>query len=138
MKCVHHLAISIAILLTLASPLTAQGRITPPSPATAVMAQHFANGSDWQRATPQMRHAFLFGVANLLSVAVDWDERHVPAGQQTFSRRAKIGLADTSLGEVSDRIDRWYGANQDKLDTPVIVVMWNEVAKPRLQDQQGH
>lgn len=138
MKLVHQLATAIAILLALASPLAAQGKMTPPSPpspATAVKAQHYANGNDWQRATPQMRHAFLFGVANLLSVAVDWDDRHVPAGQQTFSRRARAGLADTSLGEVSDRIDRWYGANPDKLDTPVIVVMWNEVAKPRLQQQ---
>lgn len=138
MKRLHSLAASVAILLALASPLAAQEKVAPPSPATAVTAQHFANGNDWLRATPQMRHAFLFGVANLLSVAVDWDERHVPAGQQTFSRRAKIGLADISLGEVSDRIDRWYGANPGKLDTPVIVVMWNEVARPRLQNQQGH
>lgn len=137
MKLVHHLAASIAILLAIASPLAAQGKMTPPSPATAVSAQRFADGNDWQRATPQVRQAFLFGIANLLSVAVDWDDRHVPTGQQTFSRRARTGLGDTSLGEVAAHIDRWYGANPDRLDTPVIVVMWNEVAKPRLQNQQG-
>ncbi|MFQ2101776.1 hypothetical protein [Aeromonas sanarellii] len=137
MKLAHPLMASLAILtaiqIAVVVPLPAQAKTASPSPATAVTAQQFANGNDWQRATPQMRQAFLFGMANLLSVAVDWDDRHVPADQQTFSRRARVGLADVSLGEVAARIDRWYGANPDRLDTPVIVVMWDQVAKPRLQ-----
>lgn len=135
MQPVRPLMASIAILLATLLPLPIQAKTPPPSPAAAVSAQRFANGDDWQRATPQTRQAFLFGIANLLSVAVDWDDRHVPAGQQTFSRRARTGLGDTSLGEVAARIDAWYDANPDKLDTPVVVVMWNQVAKPRLQQQ---
>jgi hypothetical protein len=63
----------------------------------------FANGNDWQKASLEEKRAFLFGIANAISVALGWDERHVPAGQVTFSRRAGDGLAAITLGEIMKR-----------------------------------
>jgi hypothetical protein len=31
------------------------------------------------------------------------------------------------------RIDAWYAANPGKIDTPVVAVMWLEIAKPKLK-----
>jgi len=105
----------------------------PASAQTSAPQQRFANGSDWARASVEERRAFLFGIANAISVGVGWDERHVPAGQTTFARRAGAGLAGVSLGETMRRIDAWYAANPGKADTPVVAVMWLEVAKPKLK-----
>jgi hypothetical protein len=54
----------------------------------------------------------------------------------TFSRRARDGLGNTSLGEAVNRIDAWYAANPGKLETPVVAVMWLDIAKPRLKGRK--
>ena len=120
-----------AVLVALAfaaTPLAATAQ-----PAAAVTEQRFADGSDWAQSSGAQKHAFVNGIANALSVGVGWDERHVPAGQTTFSRRARDGLAGASLAEVVRRVDAWYAANPTRRETPVVTVMWLEIAKPRLQ-----
>lgn len=99
---------------------------------TGVTAQRFADGNDWQKSSVEQKRTFLFGIANALSVAIGWDARHVPEGQTTFSRRAREGLAGTTLEESLARIDAWYRTNPTKLDTPVVAVLWLDIAKPKL------
>ena len=98
--------------------------------------QRFADGTDWTKASPDEKRAFVFGIANAISVAIGWDERHVPADQVTFSRRARDGLAGTSQGDVVSHIDTWYAANPGRLETPVVAVMWLAIAKPKLQGRK--
>lgn len=124
MKMLLKFAALLTATLIAAAPVAAQ---------TSAPQQRFANGSDWNSASVEERRAFLFGIANAISVGVGWDERHVPAGQTTFARRAGAGLSGVSLGETMRRIDAWYAANPGKLDTPVVAVMWLEVAKPKLK-----
>ena len=124
MKMLLKFAALLTATLIAAAPVAAQ---------TSAPQQRFANGSDWNSASVEGRRAFLFGIANAISVGVGWDERHVPAGQTTFARRAGAGLSGVSLGETMRRIDAWYAANPGKLDTPVVAVMWLEVAKPKLK-----
>lgn len=114
----------VAATLLATAPATAQ---TPESQ------QRFADGKDWIAASPDARRAFVFGIANAISVGTGWDERHVQPGQTTFARRAAAGLAGVSLGEATRRIDAWYAANPGKLDTPVVAVIWLDIAKPRLK-----
>lgn len=124
MKMLLKFAALLTATLIAAAPVAAQ---------TSAPQQRFANGSDWNSASVEERRAFLFGIANAISVGVGWDERHVPAGQTTFARRAGAGLSGVSLGETMRRIDAWYAANPGKLDTPVVAVMWLEIAKPKLK-----
>lgn len=124
MKILPKVAALVASALIIAAPVAAQ---------TSGPQQRFANGKDWTSASVEERRAFLFGIANAISVGVGWDERHVPAGQTTFARRAGAGLAGVSLGEAMRRIDAWYAANPGKIDTPVVAVMWLEIAKPKLK-----
>lgn len=115
-----------AAALIAAAPAVANAQAAAPQ-------QRFANGNDWTGASVEERRAFVFGIANAVSVGIGWDERHVPAGQTTFARRAGAGLSGVSLGEVVRRIDAWYAANPGKLDTPVVAVMWLDIAKPKLK-----
>ena len=113
----------------------AAGASVPAAPVP-VTQQRFADGNDWQKSSLEQKRAFVYGIANALSVAIGWDERHVPAGQVTFSRRARDGLAGTTLAEVVNRIDAWYAANPGRRDTPVVAVLWLDIAKPRLQGRK--
>ena len=114
-----------AAALIVAAPAIAQAQAAPQ--------QRFATGNDWTSASLEERRAFVFGIANAISVGMGWDERHIAAGQTTFARRAGAGLSGVSLGEAVRRIDAWYAANPGKLDTPVVAVMWLDIAKPKLK-----
>jgi hypothetical protein len=129
------LLLSAAALLALA-PIAGNAQTPAPAAPTATTQQRFADGNDWTKASVDEKRAFLFGIANAISVALGWDERHVPANQVTFSRRARDGLAGTSLGEAVNRVDAWYAANPGRLETPVVAVMWLDIAKPRLQGRK--
>lgn len=125
-----------AAAMVAAAPLAVQAQVQgqPQAPvSTLATEQRFADGNDWQKASLEQKRAFLFGIANALSVAIGWDARHVPEGQVTFSRRARDGLAGTTLAEALERIDAWYGANPGRLDTPVVGVLWLDIAKPKLE-----
>jgi hypothetical protein len=120
-------------IVALAAAACIAGAPAAASAQAAMPQQRFANGQDWTSASKEERQAFVYGIANAVSVGIGWDERHVPAAQTTFARRAAAGLSGVSLGETVRRIDAWYAANPGKLDTPVVAVMWLDIAKPKLK-----
>jgi hypothetical protein len=126
----------LASLILASAPLPAAAQAQAPAAPPSVSEQRFADGKDWQSASPEERQAFLFGIANVISVAIGWDARHVPEGQTTFSRRARDGLAGVSLAEAVQRVDAWYAANPGRLETPVVAVLWLDIAKPKLQGRK--
>jgi hypothetical protein len=123
--------LAAAALAVAALAAHAQTTGSAPAPAT-ITAQRFANGHDWQKSSVEQKRTFMFGIANALSVAIGWDARHVPEGQLTFSRRARDGLAGTTLDEAVSRVDAWYQANPGRLDTAVVAVLWLDIAKPKV------
>jgi hypothetical protein len=132
--------LALAALVLLAAVPSANLAQTAPSSTFDVSAlgsgQRFADGRDWANASADEKQAFMFGIANAISVAIGWDERHVAPEQVTFSRRARDGLAGTTLGEAVSRIDAWYAANPGRLATPVVAVIWLDIAKPKLQGRK--
>jgi hypothetical protein len=132
-----NLARATALLATaafaLAAPLAVHAQSPTPLRAADAAQPRFADGNDWTKSSEAQKQAFLFGIANAISVAVGWDARHVPQGQTTFSRRAAAGLGGVSLGEAVQRVDAWYAANPGKLETPVVAVLWLDIAKPKLE-----
>jgi hypothetical protein len=136
MSTIRKLLLFSAAALFALVPIAGTAQTPAPAVPTPATQQRFADGNDWTKASIDEKRAFLFGIANAISVALGWDERHVPANQVTFSRRARDGLAGTSLGEAVNRIDAWYAANPGRLETPVVAVMWLDIAKPRLQGRK--
>jgi len=132
----------LAVVAALAEVPFAAGAQTPAAGASTPVApvpvtqQRFADGNDWHKSSLENKRTFVYGIANALSVAIGWEERHVPAGQVTFSRRARDGLAGTTLAEAVDRIDAGYAANPGRRDTPLVAVLWLDIAKPRLQGRK--
>ncbi|MGA8056472.1 MAG: hypothetical protein WCA12_21865 [Burkholderiales bacterium] len=102
----------------------------------AASAQRLADGNDWVKSSIEQKRAYLYGIANAVSVGYEYDARKVPTGQITFARRAEQGLTGVTMAEAVDRIDKWYQANPAQLDKAVIAVMWLDIAKPRLQEKK--
>lgn len=100
--------------------------------ASSANAQRLADGKDWNQSSNEMRIAYLVGISNTLSVGYQYDMKKLPEQNGTFSRRAVQGLGETSVAEAASRVDAWYKAHPDKLDTPVMAVLWIDIAKPRL------
>jgi hypothetical protein len=129
-------AMAAAVAIASATPFVVHAQAQAPAAATSVTQTRFADGNDWQKSSLEQKRAFLFGIANAISVAVGWDARHVSEGQVTFSRRAAAGLDGTSLADAVNRIDAWYTANPNRLDMPVVGVLWLDIAKPKLEGRK--
>ena len=77
-----------------------------------------------------MRKAYLVGVANLLQLESAYQAANPPSDAQSFVRRAVGGLRNQTLDSVQQAIDRWYAANPDRLQRPVLETLWFEVVVP--------
>jgi hypothetical protein len=91
-----------------------------------------ADGTDWQKSTDTERAAYLVGVSNMISVGNAYDEKKLPGEDRTFMRQAWRGLSETTVAEAIKRVDAWYAANPNRLDIPVLSVLWIDIVKPRI------
>jgi hypothetical protein len=92
-----------------------------------------ADGADWQSSTPTERAVYLVGISNMISVGNAYDEKKVPGQEKTFMRQAARGFAGTTVAEAVRRVDAWYAANPDRMDVPVLSVLWLDIVKPRIK-----
>lgn len=97
------------------------------SPAQAEVPQ--IDGNLWKDSTTAQKQAYLIGVANVLSV-----NRAIQVKKGTVDESAALNrysrAADAqSIEALQARLDSWYSANPDKLDTPVLGVIWLGVVK---------
>ena len=65
-------------------------------------------GTVWQATSPDNKAAFLFGVESAITVEYFVNSK------------------------AAEKIDAWYAANPDKLDTPVMTAIWIVFIKPTL------
>lgn len=86
------------------------------------------DGTGWMRATADERRAFLVGVANMIVAENAYAKRRNidPPGAGT---RITQTMGSMNLWQVSERITAWYGANPDKLSTPVMGVIWRDLVE---------
>ena len=57
-----------------------------------------------------------------------------PTSEQTTVQSFWKGLNGQTMDSVVHVVDAWYESNPDSMDTPVLVVIWNEIVKPTLDD----
>lgn len=125
--------LALAMALVLALPLGAQAADTQNQSADEVL-----TGTHWVKASNNEKLAFLYGVTAAFEVEEHFatKSKKGKVAQSQFakdwlkvSRQIKESDMDTILKEIGD----WYKANGDKMDTPVLVVIWKECVQPRLK-----
>jgi hypothetical protein len=95
-------------------------------------AEEIADGIAWTKSSEDMHVAYIRAISDVLSASYQYDEKHFPGQQDTFSHKAVQGLGDTTVIEAVKGVNAWYEAHPDQLTTPVLKVIWLAMAKPDL------
>ncbi len=90
-------------------------------------------GEHWVRSSPDVKKAFLIGIANTIQVETAYEGKKPPPDAQSLMPRLVKGLRGQTLDSVSDRLDKWYAANPGKLQRPVVETIWFEVVLPGIK-----
>jgi hypothetical protein len=82
-----------------------------------------------------MKKAYLVGVANVLQIETAYEGSNPPTDAQSMVPRFVKGLrgGGHTLDSVREGIDKWYAANPDKMQRPVIEIIWFEMVVPGLK-----
>ena len=99
-------------------------------------ALRLADGNDWSKSTDSERRAYLVGISNMISVGNAYDTKKVPGEDRTFMRKSYRGLSHTTIPEAMQRVNEWYRENPGRMDVPVLSVLWMDIVKPRLAENQ--
>ena len=90
-------------------------------------------GEHWTKSSEQLKKVYLIGIANAFQVEAAFHAATPPSDGQSIVPRFAKGMKGHTLDSVRDGLDRWYAANPDKLQRPVIETIWFEMVVPGLQ-----
>jgi hypothetical protein len=90
-------------------------------------------GVHWTQSSEPMKRAYLIGIANAVQVEVAYEGANPPSDAQSLVPRLTRGMRGQTLDSVREGLDRWYAANPDKLQRPVIETIWFEMVVPGLK-----
>jgi len=92
-------------------------------------------GEHWTKSSEQVKKAYLVGIANVLQVETAYEGANPPPDAQSVVPRFAKGLkgGGHTLDTVREGVDKWYAANPDKMQRPVIETIWFEMVVPGLQ-----
>ena len=90
-------------------------------------------GEHWTKSTDQVKKAYLVGIANVLQVETAYAGASPPSDAQSIVPRFVRGLKGQTLDTVREGLDKWYAANPDKIQRPIIETVWFEMVVPGLQ-----
>ena len=89
-------------------------------------------GALWTQSSEPVKKAYLVGIANAIQVEIAYEGTNPPLDAQSLVPRLAKGMKDQTLDSVRDGLDRWYAANPDRLQRPVIETIWFEMVVPGL------
>lgn len=90
-------------------------------------------GEHWTKSSDEQKKAYLVGIANIAQVETAYHGTNPPSDAQSFVPRLVKGLKGQTLDGVRDALNRWYAANPDKLQRPVVETLWFELVVPGLR-----
>lgn len=97
-------------------------------------------GTHWMKADADAKVAFIWGAAHVILIENVLMEQVPELKVQNFSekvmeaRRARVAAGTAmTINQAVSAIDRWYKEHPDKLETPVMRVIWDVGVKPMLK-----
>jgi len=89
-------------------------------------------GALWTASSEPVKKAYLVGIANAIQVETAYEGTNPPSDAQSIVPRLAKGMKGQTLDSVREGLDKWYAANPDKLQRPVIETIWFEMVVPGL------
>jgi hypothetical protein len=101
---------------------------------TSAQAQEIpvVTGALWTASSEPVKKAYLVGIANAIQVEAAYEGANPPADGQSIVPRLTKGMKGQTIDSVREGLDKWYAANPDKLQRPVIETIWFEMVVPGL------
>src|SRR5262245_45051855 len=90
-------------------------------------------GEHWLKSSEEFKKVYLVGIANMVQVELAFEEKNPPGDHQSLVSRFSRGLKGHTLDSVRDGVNKWYAANPDRLQRPVIETIWFEMVVPGLK-----
>ena len=90
-------------------------------------------GEHWTKSSDQVKKAYLVGIANAVQVEAAFGGTNPPSDVQSLVPRLVKGMKGQTLNGVQEALDKWYAANPDKLQRPVLETIWFEMVVPGLK-----
>jgi hypothetical protein len=90
-------------------------------------------GDLWQKMTPDSKVSFIWGIGHVVAIEQHLMEKYPQLKTGNFASKAFEGMSGVSMDEIIARIDKYYSANPDKIDKPVISVLWDTSIKPYIK-----
>jgi hypothetical protein len=90
-------------------------------------------GAHWTTSTADVKKAYLIGVANAVQVEAAFEGANPPSDAQSIIPRMVKGMKGKTLDGVREGLDKYYAANPDKLQRPVLETIWFEMVVPGLK-----
>jgi hypothetical protein len=93
-----------------------------------------ANGERWQASSRPEKISYIIGISNLMVLEYLYQEGagQRPSDDQTIIQRLYHAAEGKTLDAMIAEVDQWYSDNPDKLQEPVLIVIWNEVVKEEM------
>ncbi len=97
-------------------------------------------GDYWQKMSPNSKVSFIWGVAHVVLIEMVLMEQAPELKRESFvTKVAEARAARTAAGtrltinQVIDIIDQYYKSHPDKLEVPVMKVIWDLMIKPNIK-----
>ena len=90
-------------------------------------------GQHWTKSSPEVKKAYLVGLANAFQVEWAFEQRNPPNDAQSLVPRLTKGMRGQTLDGVRAFLDAWYARNPDRIERPVFETIWFEIVVPGLK-----
>jgi len=90
-------------------------------------------GEHWTKSSDEQKKAYLIGIANIVQMDMAYAGTTPPSDAQSILPRMVKGLKGHTLDSVRDGLNKWYAANPQRLQRPVVETIWFEMVVPGLQ-----
>ena len=114
------------MLATMAVPTAAIGNEDVP----------LVDGALWVKSSHSEKISYLVGAGNLMVVEYLFQtgSKNMPSDDQTIIQRLYKATDGQTLDGLIERIDTWYQDHPDKMNEPVLVVIWKDIVEPYLAE----
>ena len=109
--------------------------LAAPSASFAKNQMPVVSGTNWTHSTTDEKNAFLLGMGTIIKIEHELQQgADIPDDKSLIDSWCQ-GLKDMNLTQVREAVDKYYADHPDKLERPVVEVMFVEIALPNIKDK---
>lgn len=92
-------------------------------------------GDLWIKMDQDSKVAFVWGAGHVVTIEEVIIQKHPELKRDSFVMKVIEATANSpmKMNDVVAEVDKFYMANPDKLDTPVMRVIWDQLIKPKIK-----